>query len=289
MVGGQIPPTPVMIHPSQQRSSLARRNAGTRVTISRGDTTRSFHIRPAATALAFGFVVMLATVYLAGTAYLIYRDDLLGGALARQVGMQHAYEDRIAALRAEIDRVTSRHVVARKGIGDQVAMLLERQALIGERQQDLEAISVSAERAGINVADALAPLPRSRPVIAAGRPANVGTPALAYAAASESGADIITGSLIRGSAHEAQPDIKPLLSAVAGELDDAERLQSETLDALSAAAAARADKLSSALAPLGVAPETVRDPVPPIAPQGGPFIPAGNLHFVESCRCCREA
>ena len=63
--------------------------------------------------------------------------------LARQVGMQYAYEDRIAALRAELDRVTSRHVVETQGVEDQIAVLLERQAVdrtpaVGARRADGE-------------------------------------------------------------------------------------------------------------------------------------------------------
>jgi hypothetical protein len=156
-------------------------------------------------------VVALSIAYLAGTAYLIYRDDLLGSALARQAGMQHAYEDRIAALRAEIDRVTSRHVVARQGIGEQVALLLDRQALIGQRQQQLDNITATAGQVGIDVATALAPLPRSRPERALAQSGNLANPALAYAAGGEAAPTSYTAAS-SATLPEVQPILKPLLS-----------------------------------------------------------------------------
>jgi hypothetical protein len=47
--------------------------------------------------------------------------------------MQYAYEERIAALRSELDRLTSRHAVQTEGVEQQLARLLDQQSLIQSR------------------------------------------------------------------------------------------------------------------------------------------------------------
>jgi hypothetical protein len=49
----------------------------------------------------------VAVGYLLATSYLMLRDDILNAAIARQARMQYAYEDRISALRSQVDRITS--------------------------------------------------------------------------------------------------------------------------------------------------------------------------------------
>jgi murein DD-endopeptidase MepM/ murein hydrolase activator NlpD len=63
---------------------------------------------------------------------------------------------------------------------------------------------------------------------------------------------------------------------VQSSLDDAETQQRDALDALDAATEAEAERLSSALTPLGIDIEPVED-----GPKGGPFVPADGMHFVE--------
>lgn len=64
-------------------------------------------IRPWMAALAGCTIGLFSLGYLGATGYLILRDDLIGATMARQTRMQNDYEDRIAALRAQVDRVTS--------------------------------------------------------------------------------------------------------------------------------------------------------------------------------------
>ncbi len=79
--------------------------------------------------------------YLAATAYLVLRDDLIGATMARQARMQHEYEDRIAALRAQVDRITSRQLLDQQVVEDKVEKLLEQQTGAGQppRQDRLRA------------------------------------------------------------------------------------------------------------------------------------------------------
>src|SRR5690349_9648498 len=92
------------------RSSTPRRPLP-RIIIANGGNVRTIILRPwLAGSLTFLGLCFL-TLYLAATGYLVFRDDLLAASIARQARIQHAYEDRIAVLRADIDRLTSRQLL----------------------------------------------------------------------------------------------------------------------------------------------------------------------------------
>ena len=151
-----------MVHPTQQTPPFGYQKPQPSIAFMRNGKTRVYRVRPWMAAFVLGFFAIFLTAYVGATAYLLYRDDLLGATLARQVGMQYSYEDRIAALRAEIDRVTSRHVVETQGVEDQIAVLLERQAVIERRQSALDELMAKARGTGVEVvAEARAPRARS--------------------------------------------------------------------------------------------------------------------------------
>ncbi len=84
-------------------------------------------------ALVGSAIAALAVGYLFATTYLVLRDDLLGAAAARQARMQQAYEDRISALRAQVDRITSRQMLDQQVMENKVGELLERQSQLTRR------------------------------------------------------------------------------------------------------------------------------------------------------------
>ena len=55
-------------------------------------------------------VIMAGWSVVTGT-YFTFHDDVLKRLIARQAEMQFAYEDRIAELRAQVDRITSRQLL----------------------------------------------------------------------------------------------------------------------------------------------------------------------------------
>lgn len=75
----------------------------------------------------------MAIGYLLATSYLVLRDDLIGATTARQARMQQAYEDRISALRAQVDRITSRQLLDQQLMETKVGELLERQTQLSQR------------------------------------------------------------------------------------------------------------------------------------------------------------
>jgi murein DD-endopeptidase MepM/ murein hydrolase activator NlpD len=84
-------------------------------------------------ALAASAVAAVTLGYFTATSYLVFRDDLIGAAIARQARMQHAYEDRISALRTQVDRITSRQLLDQRLMETKVTELLARQSKLSER------------------------------------------------------------------------------------------------------------------------------------------------------------
>jgi len=102
------------------------------VIIARGDSIRHFTVRLWMAALAGLAVAAVTLGYFAATSYLLLRDDLIGAAAARQARLQHAYEDRISALRTQVDRITSRQLLDQQRMETKVSDLLSRQSRLNE-------------------------------------------------------------------------------------------------------------------------------------------------------------
>ena len=114
-----------------------------------GEKIRHMTIRPWMAALTFCFVAVFAIGYLAATSYLVIRDDLIGATMARQARMQHDYEDRISALRAQLDRITSRQLLDQQVVEQKVEKLLEQQDALFSRHGKLGSLLNRAEESGL--------------------------------------------------------------------------------------------------------------------------------------------
>ncbi len=134
------------------------------ITFNREERMRTFAVRPWALYAGIALAPALCGVYLAATAYLVFRDDMLAGLMSRQAQMQYAYEDRIAALRGQIDRVTSRQLLDQDSFEGKVHDLLSRQAQLESRGA---VVATLAAQAGFG-RDSSVALPKAaeaRPVI----------------------------------------------------------------------------------------------------------------------------
>jgi len=111
------------------------------------------------------FVIMAGWSITTGT-YFAFRDDVLKGLMARQRAQQYAYEDRIADLRAEIDRTTSRQLLNQEQFEQKLGDLMRRQATLESRASALSGVTDPnttgsirpAARAGAEPAARSAPL-----------------------------------------------------------------------------------------------------------------------------------
>lgn len=99
--------------------------------------SRTFYLSPAVVTSAIATAFLSLAGFLVISAYLAFQDDLLSATLARQARIQQAYEDRIAALRTQVDLVTSRQLLDQQAVERRVALLAARQERLGMRAQHI--------------------------------------------------------------------------------------------------------------------------------------------------------
>ena len=86
-----------------------------------------------------GALLTMAAWSMTSATYSAFREDVLAGSLARQAEMQSAYEDRIAELRAQVDRFSSRQLIDQEQYEKKLEQILRRQTALESRAGALRA------------------------------------------------------------------------------------------------------------------------------------------------------
>jgi murein DD-endopeptidase MepM/ murein hydrolase activator NlpD len=188
---------------------------------------------PVAFWIAVGTVVIMAIWTLASATYLAFRDDVLRSLIARQAEQQFAYEDRIAELRAQIDRTTSRQLLDQGQFEQKLDDLMRRQGLLESRANALAGGSDPATTGSI------------RPAAKSAEPAG-GSPR---------------------SDRGRQSSLGVVLGRLEASLDRVERRQIAVLSQMQDRYENKARQIRSALTHLGLKPDTATPA------SGGPFVP----------------
>jgi murein DD-endopeptidase MepM/ murein hydrolase activator NlpD len=94
---------------------------------------RQVRLGPVAFWICVGTLVIMAGWSIAAATYLTFRDDVLRTLIAHQAEQQFAYEDRIAELRAQIDRTTSRQLLDQEQFQQKLDDLTRRQSMLEQR------------------------------------------------------------------------------------------------------------------------------------------------------------
>src|SRR5947199_1582649 len=90
--------------------------------------------------IVVGTVTVLGAWSAATATYFAFREDVLTRLIARQAEMQYAYEDRIAELRAKVDRTTSRQLLDQEQFDQKLDQIMRRQTALESRATALSAI-----------------------------------------------------------------------------------------------------------------------------------------------------
>jgi murein DD-endopeptidase MepM/ murein hydrolase activator NlpD len=98
---------------------------------------RQVRIGPIAFWITVGTLVVMAVWSIATGTYFAFREDVLTRLIGRQADMQIAYEDRIAELRAQVDRITSRQLLDQEQFEQKLNELLRREAMLESRTNAL--------------------------------------------------------------------------------------------------------------------------------------------------------
>jgi murein DD-endopeptidase MepM/ murein hydrolase activator NlpD len=137
-------------------SPFANTDSSLALVVGRGPAPRIIQLRPWAAISGAGLLVVLMAWYLIATLYIVFKDDILSRLLTQQTEMQYAYEDRLAALRNQIDKVTSRQVIDQNSLEGKVHELISRQSQLETRHALLQSLTAQP-------ALATAPTPPRRP------------------------------------------------------------------------------------------------------------------------------
>ena len=192
--------------------------------------------------------------------YFAFHDDVLTRLVGRQAEMQFAYEDRIAELRAQVDRITSRQLLDQEQFEKKLNALLQRQAVLEQRSSVLsnDGLTTGSIRPTAQFAVRGS---RQKPV------------------ADQRHRDSMTAIAKRGAMRPCRRQcdasqrtgagLAGVLSRVSASLDKVEQRQTVTLANLEESYDSKARRIRNVLDDLGVDPTKVRFH----AAMGGPFVP----------------
>ncbi len=276
----------------REPASFGKRHEPHTVIVSRNGKTRQFTIRPVFFSIAACSAIMLMVGYFSATAYLVFRDDLISASFANQARVKHEYEDRIAALRTKLDRITSRQLLDQQAIESRVHELMARQENIGKRSGRMTNLLEKAKDRGLNAdkTSGAVPVPTLNPAktnsenITTGSIDTINTGmqiASNFQLRGNNETPVITTkatNLLSYAAPSAnQNSYSPQLSSnftrqlfgeVAEQIGMIDTSQRDEVDQLRIAAASKAAKITSILKSNGV-----NVPQMPNADVGGPFVP----------------
>jgi murein DD-endopeptidase MepM/ murein hydrolase activator NlpD len=248
-----------------------------------GHAGRQVRVGPVAFWTIVGTLVLMAGWSATTATYFAFRDDVLTRLLARQTQMQFAYEDRIAELRGQVDRLASRQLLDQEQFEGKLDQIARRQALLESRNSALGTLPDPAPTGSIKptvrgAAPAL-PAPALAPTAPKPSPINdtvILVPPPEREARLESRTPLNSG--VRLAALQTNGGIEGALARLQISLDRFEAGQVKSLNALEESYDSKARRMRNILADLGL--DTSK--IAPAAPQrasGGPFVPAsaGNI------------
>jgi len=226
--------------PRQRGASQAAGRAGYTI----AHAGRQVRFGPVAFWIAVGTIVIMAGWSITTATYFAFRDDVLKGLIARQAAQQYAYEDRIAELRAQIDRTTSRQLLDQEQFEQKLDELVRRQVTLESRATALSGITDPTTTGSI-------------------RPATRGSAEPTRKPSPISDTFAVPQRLDRGK----QSSLQAKLGRVEASLDRVERRETAALGQMEARYEGRARQVRGVLDSLG------RKLGPAPAAIGGPFVP----------------
>src|ERR1700724_263283 len=241
---------------SDRPTGHAERSAGRRAgprDYTLGHGGRQVRIGPVAFWICVGTLVIMAAWSAMTATYFAFHDDVLARLIARQAAMQFAYEDRIADMRAQVDRVTSRQLLDQEQFEQRLNSLAKRQAALEARTSSLGALNDPAITGSIRPpARSLAPQAPVGPL----KPSPISGTAVPPAPA-ERQALLMSGG------------VAGALTRIEASLERVDAAQTASLDALDAAYDGKLKRMRGVLAELGLHLN-----MRAVSEQaGGPFVP----------------
>jgi murein DD-endopeptidase MepM/ murein hydrolase activator NlpD len=220
---------------------------------------RQIRFGPVAFWIVVGTVVILAGWTVTTATYFAFSDDVLKGLLARQAEQQYAYEDRIAELRAQIDRTTSRQLLDQEQFEQKLDQLMRRETALETRATALSAVADPTATGSLKQAG-------GNSGAGTQRPAPIGDSLLApHRLDRGTFLEPDTAPASRKTGKTA--DIGGKLARIEASLDRVEARQTAAVNQMDQQLEGKVRKMRTVLADLGLKLDNTR------AAAGGPFVP----------------
>jgi murein DD-endopeptidase MepM/ murein hydrolase activator NlpD len=222
--------------------------------------------------IVVGAITLMGMWSAATATYFAFRDDVLTRLIARQAEMQYAYEDRIAELRARVDRTTSRQLLDQEQFDQKLDQIMRRQTTLESRATTLGAIpdvtgSIKPQARGVGAPDATGATPKPSPI--SNTVIFVAPPD--REARLESRAPILASPAPNRFA-KAQVGVDNALTRLQSSLDQVESRQIAALNAYQDGMDSRVRRMRGVISDLGLDVGQLEAAVPKTA-MGGPFVP----------------
>jgi murein DD-endopeptidase MepM/ murein hydrolase activator NlpD len=188
--------------------------------------------------------------------YFAFREDVLTRLIARQAEMQFGYEDRIADLRAQVDRISSRQLLDQEQYEQKLDQILRRQKELESRASALGGlgdVTSSIKQPGRATGGSM----QFKPAPITGKGAFL-----------RDGDGLQDTHKMRGSA-----DMTGAIARLEASLDRLEQRQAATLDSMERNYQSRALRIRGVLIELGIEPGKASATAEHGSALGGPFVP----------------
>jgi murein DD-endopeptidase MepM/ murein hydrolase activator NlpD len=262
-------------HPQQRAAQQAepqrphRSGGSTDYTLVHG--RRQVRLGPVAFWIVVGSLIVMAGWSILTGTYFAFHDDVLKRLIARQAEMQYAYEDRIAELRAQVDRIASRQLLDQEQFEQKLEALVRKQSMLEQRAATLGSLPDYTPTGSIpksaRGSDAKGSSPKPSPI----------NDTVIFRAPPDREARLesrIFPVLNLRNAAKTRGGVEGALARMQDSLERIEAKQSVSLNALEETFEARARRMRSVLVDLGINPGKPLPAPPPPAGVGGPFVPA---------------
>jgi len=235
-----------------------------------------FRLGPITFWIAVGSLVIMAGWSLATGTYFAFHDDVLTRLIVRQKEQQFAYEDRIAELRAQVDRITSRQLLNQEQFEQKLDQIMRRQATLESRASTLAGVPDPAPTGSIKSH----PTPMAEPQSAT-EPLRASpiSDTVTFTAPPDREARLESRNLPQAAPRRAVAAAKPTAMGVEGalarlqtSLDRVESRQTAALNTLEERFDSKAKRIRGVLADLGMDAKKQSSGVQ-VAGVGGPFVP----------------
>ncbi len=267
-------------HPHNHGRPLNRRPAAASAALPASGLSDGYTIVHAGKQVRFGpvvFWIVVGTIVVLGlwsaatATYFAFRDDVLTRLIARQAQMQYAYEDRIAELRAKVDRATSRQLLDQEQFDQKLDQIMRRQTALESRATALGSMP--------DVTGSIPVPSRSSSSSAAG----TGTPkpspisdTVIFVAPPDREARLESRSpVVRGPAPNQFAKVQGvdnILMRLQNSLDQVEKRQMAALNTVEDGMESRLRRMRAVFSDLGLDMAEM-EAATPRAPMGGPFVP----------------